>query len=124
MSAVPQKYSAPTEAVGETMYPSGVEAVEALSYGLRTAPGILGNLGDTRALPTREDDAGSKDPVARGVRLPASFLRIFCSWSSSSGAQAHSSFGMISSFSRAEVAARLRIFVFKERSTTFPFRAR
>src|SRR5215203_2930670 len=60
-------------AVSAPVYTLGVEAVEALSYGLRMTAEFLGYLGGAQTLPAQRDDAGAEDPVSGSVATSGEF---------------------------------------------------
>jgi hypothetical protein len=98
--------------ISESIYPFGVEAVEALSYGLRVAAEFLGYFGSAQPQPTQKEMIRAlKIRSPRAWRLPAS-LRILRTSSVFSGTRALSDFGMGSSpFPRS--AVRLRAYVYR-----------
>jgi hypothetical protein len=51
--------------VTEPIDPFGIEAVDALSYGLGMAVQRVGDLGGTQSSPAQGDDSGTEDPVTR-----------------------------------------------------------
>jgi hypothetical protein len=67
------RLAAATGAVAESIYPFGVEAVEALPYGLRMTSELLGDPGRAEPFPAQGGDAGSRDSVSRGVAAAGQF---------------------------------------------------
>jgi hypothetical protein len=66
-------HTARAGAVCEPVYPFGVEAVEAHSYGLRMTAEFLGYLGGAQILPAQRDDADAEDPVSGSVATSGEF---------------------------------------------------
>lgn len=56
-----------TGTISESIYPFGVEAMEASTHGLGVATKLLGYFGGAKSLPAQSDDPGSEDPITGGV---------------------------------------------------------
>jgi len=62
--------------VSEAVQAFGVEAVEALSYGLRVAAELLGYVGGAQPLPAQGDDAGAEDPISWGMAAAGELVNL------------------------------------------------